>query len=175
MTGDNSTRDARAWLVRAGRRGEQEDMVLETGQVAVGWPSVGDLSRCRTRDDVLEVLLESTPEATDRTLANHATQLWAFVGKMQTGDLVVLPLKRQRAVAIGSITGCYRYAVTNVPEARHARPVTWLRADLRRAQIGSDLLSSLGAYTTVCEIRRNGAVDRFFTLAEFGLDPGWQA
>ncbi|MCU1295637.1 MAG: hypothetical protein JWP08_4487 [Bryobacterales bacterium] len=171
-TRDDPTRDVRAWLVRAGRRGEQEQIALDTGQAAVGWPSVGDLSNCRSRDDVLEVLVESTPEASDRTLANHASQLWAFVAKMQIGDLVVLPLKRERVVAIGKITGGYRYAIANGPDARHSRPVTWVCTDLPRSAIRADLLSSLGAYTTVCEIRRNGAVRRLSTLAEAGSDPG---
>jgi restriction system protein len=169
---DDSTRDVRAWLVRAGRRGEQERMALDTGRAAVGWPSVGDLSNCRTRHDVLEILLESTPEASDRTLANHATQLWAFVAKMQNGDLVVLPLKLEKVVAIGRITGPYRYAAANSPTARHTRPVTWIRTDLPRTAIGPDLLSSLNAYTTVCELRRNGAAGRFSTMAEAGSDPG---
>jgi restriction system protein len=147
-------------------------MVLETGRTAVGWPSVRDLSNCRTRDDVLDVLLESTPDAADRTLANHATQLWTFVAKMEIGDLVVLPLKRERAVAIGTITGNYFYDAANARDARHTRPVSWARTDLPRAAIGADLLASLGAYTTVCEIRRNGAADRFAVMAEAGSDPG---
>jgi restriction system protein len=158
--------------VRAGKNGEQERMVLESGQAAVAWPSIGDLSKCRTRDDVLHALLEATPEASDRTLANHATQLWTFVAKMQIEDLVVLPLKRERLVAIGRITGGYRYAVANGPKARHARPVEWLRTDLPRDAIGADLLASLGAYTTVCEIHRHGAADRFAALASAGFDPG---
>ncbi len=150
-------------------------MVLRTGQVAVGWPSVGDLSQCRSRDDVLEVLLESTPEASDRTMTNHATQLWAFVARMRIGDLVVLPLKRQRAVAIGRISGRYRYTVANGPDVRHARSVTWMRTEVPRAAIGTDLLASLGAFTTICELRRNRAADRFITLAEVGWDPGCPA
>jgi restriction system protein len=168
----NDAREVRAWLVRAGRRGETERMALETGQVAVGWPSVDDLSNCRTRADVLGALIESTPDASDRTLANHATQLWTFVDEMQIGDLVVLPLKRERVVAIGTIAGRYRYAVANGPEARHSRPVVWMRSDLSRAAVGPDLLASLGAYTTVCQIRRNGAADRFAAMAELGSDPG---
>jgi hypothetical protein len=48
------------------------------------------------------------------------------------------------------------------------RPVAWLRTNLRRDAVGPDLLSSLGADTTVCEIHRHCGADRFDALADVG-------
>jgi restriction system protein len=161
----------RAWLVRAGGAGEREAFALASGRAVVGWASVRDLSDCRTRQDVLDVLCESMPEASDATLRNHSTQLWALVAKITAGDLVLLPRKSERTVAIGRVTANYEYVAENPSDARHTRPVDWLRTDVPRSSIGEDLLYSLGAFTTVCEIKRNEAARRFASMTETGLDP----
>jgi restriction system protein len=162
----------RAWLIRAGGAGEREAFALAAGRAVVGWAAVGDLSDCRTRQDVLEVLCASMPEASDPTLRQHASQLWALVSKITPGDLALLPRKASRTVAIGRVTGDYEYLEENPPDARHTRPVEWLRTDLPRTEVGKDLLYSLGAFTTVCEIKRHEAARRFASMANTGHDPG---
>ncbi len=115
------------------------------------------------------------PEASDPTLRQHASQLWALVSKITPGDLVLLPRKLprkvSRTVAIGRVIGDYEYLEENPPDARHTRPVEWLRTDLPRGEVGKDLLYSLGAFTTVCEIKRNEAARRFASMASTGHDP----
>jgi restriction system protein len=112
------------------------------------------------------------PEASDATLRNHATQLWTLVSKIALGDLILLPRKSERTIAVGRVAGNYEYLEQNPAEARHTRPVKWLRTDLPRACVGEDLRHSLGAFMTVCEIKRNGAARRFAAMASTGNDPG---
>jgi len=52
------------------------------------------------------------------------------------------------------------------------RCVEWLQTDLPRDSVKQDLLYSLGASQTVCEISRNDAARRFEALALNGRDPG---
>jgi restriction system protein len=138
----------------------------------VGWSELADLGRVSSREELLDLLRATYPDAPRARLLNWRGQLWAFRGAMVPGDLVALPLKTSGEVAIGRITGAYAYRPELPPTARHARPVAWTATDVSRAAIGADLLNTLGAGMTVCEVRRNGGADRLAALAETGVDPG---
>jgi restriction system protein len=121
----------------------------------------------------LKALQEAFPDDGANRLRNWQAQLWAFLHSCSEGDLVVLPLKATPSVAIGYVTGPYHYHADLPPDARHTRAVKWLRTDLARTAFGQDLLYSLGAFLTVCEIKRHDALRRLTRLAETGHDPGW--
>jgi restriction system protein len=163
----------RAWLVRAGRLGEREALALQDGLAVIGWSELPDLSDRTTRESLMGLLQQTYPDASHKRLLNWQAQLWAFLHTISDGDLVVLPLKTASAVAIGEVAGGYRYRPDLPPDARHTRPVKWLRPDLPRTAFSQDLLYSLGAFLTVCEVKRHDAVRRLDTLARTGHDPGW--
>jgi len=157
----------RSWLVRLGKFGEQESHALETGELITGW-TLDDISGAVGRDDILAALTKAEPQEKPGTLHNWAVQLNQFLKEMSEGDLVIVPLKTTSQLAIGTLTGNYRHTPDNHP----ARIVRWIRTDLPRAAVKQDLLYSLGATQTVCEISRNEASKRFAALAANGTDPG---
>jgi len=93
-------------------------------------------------------------------VSQNTSQFWSFVNRMKPGDLVVTPRKGKSAIAIGEITGAYTYDPDGTGLYRHYREVKWFRLDVPRAAFEQDLLYSFGAYTTICEIRRNDAERR---------------
>lgn len=118
------------WLVRAGRRGEREDLALQENVVVIGWQELPDLAGIQSRE-ALEVLYRDVyPDTKPRVLINFVGQIWAFCGRIQTSDLVVLPLKMRSALAIGRVVGPYQYRPDLPEDAKHTRPVTWLSSDL---------------------------------------------
>lgn len=147
------------WLVRAGRSGERESLALEQGLSIIGWEELPDLSGVASREALAELVSITYPDASKGRLANWVGQLWAFRERMQEGDLVVLPLKQQAAIAIGSVAGPYRYR-SDLGEIHHTRATTWLRTDIPRTRFEQDLLFSLGAFMTVCQISRHDAEAR---------------
>lgn len=157
----------RAWLVRLGKFGETESRALETGELVTGW-EMEDLTPALTREATLAVLQRSFPDQKLGTLQNWAAQLNQLRNVIEPGDLVVTPLKTTGQIAIGRVTGAYQH----IDEKRPTRTVKWLRTDLPRESIKQDLLYSLGASQTVCEISRNDAVKRLEVTAEKGADPG---
>jgi restriction system protein len=163
----------RAWLVRAGRYGERETLALEENLTLIGWDSLPDLSSIQTRESLMDALRNAYPDDGEKRLMNWQAQLWAFLRSIAVGDLVALPLKGSPAVAIGKVDGEYEYRHDLPSDARHTRRVHWLTTDLPRTAIGQDLLYSLGAFLTVCEIKRHDAVKRLAALAKNGRDPGW--
>ena len=148
------------WLVRAGGHGEREALALEKGLSVIGWEELPNLAGINTREELEELYRQTYPDASNNKVANHVGQVWAFKGRMQEGDLVVLPLKARAAIAIGRITGPYEYRSELPLDARHTRKTKWLKTDIPRTAFGQDLLYSLGAFMTVCQIKRNEAERR---------------
>lgn len=166
----------RTWLVRAGKAGERERWALTTGHTGGGFGGVADLSAATTRDAVLDAVLAAKPDVKEQAARNFAAQLWALRDRIAVGDLVVMPLKSEPHIAIGQVTGDYRYEAADPdPDRRHVRPVQWRVTDLPRTVVKQDLLYSLGAFSTICELSRNDAAWRLRQLLEDGRDPGSRA
>lgn len=154
------------WLARAGKNGENEALAIENNIVTIGWNELGDLSPAKERQDLYDMFETTFPDAGKGRTANHVGQVWAFRARFEVGDLVVLPLKTQSAIAIGKITGDYKFRTDLGDSAKHTRPVEWLKTDLPRTTFDQDLLHSFGAFMTVCEIKRNDAEQRIRAIAE---------
>ena len=163
--------EPKIYLTRAGRSGEDEERVFEHNVAIVGFQEVPSLATATDYEDVHEIVTRAFHDAKARAVGNFAGQLWAFAVAMKEGDLVVLPRKLTSQIAIGRVTGPYEYR--QVDDAfRHTRPVEWLQTDLPRTVFEQDLLYSLGAFMTVCNISRNDAERRVASVAEGKPDPG---
>jgi len=140
--------------------------------VIAGWEEVGDLSNCRTRDDVRSEVRAAYPDESNYLVGNWTGQLWRFCLDMVLVDLVVLPLKRSGRLAVGVIAGPYEYKLAEPVGFRHSRTVEWKTIDLDRQALESDLLASLGSLFTVCELWRYHAPERILEAVDTGRDPG---
>jgi len=155
------------WLVRLGKFGEQETRALGTGDLVTGW-EVDDLTDATSREAIDRVVQGAYPERKYGTLKNWAVQLNQLRNDVQEGDLTITPLKTSRQIAIGRVAGPYRHVDGKHP----ALQVEWLKQDVPRDALKQDLLFSLGASQTICEIRRNNAVARIEEVIAKGHDPG---
>lgn len=168
MTATNS----KVYLARAGGSGEDENYALDHGVAIIGFTEYPSLANAKDYDAILSIVKAAQPNLKPRAAGNYAGQLWAFVVAMKEGDLVVLPRKLTAQVALGRVTGPYRYE--NVGSImRHIRPVEWLRPDVPRSVFGQDLLNSFGAFMTVCNIARNDAEKRVAAVLAGKPDPGF--
>ena len=165
------SQEPKTYLVRAGQSGEYEDCALEDNIAILGFQKVPSLTTATDYEGIHEIVTKALPDAKARAKGNFAGQLWAFAVAMNEGDLVILPRKLTSQIAIGRVTGPYEYRqVDNTP--RHVRPVEWLQTDLPRTVFEQDILYSLGAFMTVCNISRNDAARRVAAVAEGKPDPG---
>lgn len=165
----------RVWTVRGGENGEREQTALDDGLIILGWEELAeDLSRITSTDDLSALLRVAYPNDGQRTIHNWAYQLWQFLREMQVGDLVVMPRKYKSVIAIGRVTGEYRYRPEAAPDMRHTRPVMWLTRDIERAAVRGDLRDSMGSLRTVSKLGRRNAVTRVQSLVESGIDPGYE-
>jgi restriction system protein len=161
------------WLIRAGKFGERDQWCLEKGYAAGGWREVADLTDATTRPKVRKLVEDAFPTQPAAFHANHTGQLHALRNRIAVGDIVVLPLKTTRHLALGTVSCGYRYLADEAdPDRRHTIGVEWTRTDVPRTAIKQDLLYSLGAFLTVCEISRNDGAWRLQQVLETGQDPG---
>lgn len=152
------------WLVRAGRHGEQEQGALDNSVVTIGWNELPDLSKLKDKNELTKLYVQIHPKAKKNQIANEVGQVWRFAYDIQLGDLVALPLKTQSAIAIGKVEGPYEYKELT-DNIKHVRRVKWIKT-IRRSAFDQDILYSLGAFMTVCRIKRHDAENRVVRLLQ---------
>jgi restriction system protein len=163
----------RAWLVRAGRAGERERWALTEGWTGGGFGDVPNLTDAQDRAAVFAEITTGIEGIKEGRAKNFAAQLWALRSRISVGDLVVMPLKSSPHLAIGRIAGDYVYAQDEAePTKRHRRKVDWVAPEIPRTLVKQDLLYSLGAFSTICEMARNDAAWRLNELMKDKPDPG---
>ena len=102
-----------------------------------------------------EVLNEVYPGTERNKLINHSGQIFAFSQRIEVGDWVALPSKHKRAIHIAEVTSDYIYNGNAEDPYYHYRDVKWIATDIPRSNFDQDILYSLGAFMTVCQIQRN--------------------
>lgn len=162
-----------AWVVRAGRYGERDAWALDHGVSGGGWYEVPDLTPCSSREEVGAVIADVYSHLSAPAIANYTGQVWALRGRISAGDLLVMPLKTTKQIAIGRVTSGYEYLTSqDDPEKRHVVRVNWIVADLPRSAVKQDLLYTLGSALSIFAPTKNHAVARLEALRETGTDPG---
>ena len=153
------------WLIRGGSHGEYEAKFIQDKRVYVTWDNLDvDLSELSQRSGLVAAMTQRYPEAKPKAILNWASQVWPFAHAIQAGDLVILPLKSQRAIQVGRITGEYQFEPTGPNPYYHWRSVEWIAEAVPRANFGQDLLHTFGAFMTICRVQRNNAQARIAAM-----------
>lgn len=144
------------WLIRAGRYGEQEEVIFEKGITAIGWEELPDLSKFETSEDLRLKYIETYGDTKIRANGLRIGQLWKFAKEIKIGDLIVTPVKSPSAIAIGKIKGEYEYEKDS-PNAKHQRKIEWMYTSIPRSEFPLEVLRSIGARLTVSKIKQENA------------------
>jgi len=159
------------WLIRAGKGGAHAATALEQGLAGIGWTELGDLSDVTSREQLEALYREQFPDAHAVSIGLGIGQVWAFRSRVQTGDLVGLPIPARSVIAIGKVTGGYEYRPDLPDDLRHTRRVDWVRPDVPRSAFDQDLLQSFGSLLTLAQIQRNNAEERIRAMVEGRTPP----
>lgn len=160
------------WTVRTGRAGERTEWALANNVIGGGWVGVPNLEEFKSKDDLREFVAEHVGGSNNR-IANYTGQLWTLSKAIQEGDFMVLPIRSAAQIAIGKVSGPYRF-VAGEPDAtkRHQIPVNWIIKDISKSTIKQDLLYQLGSALTVFQIGNNDAAYRLEQVLAGHPDPG---
>jgi restriction system protein len=160
------------WLIRAGSHGEYELKFIQEGRVYVTWDDLDvNLGKLADRSELTDALSQRYPDTKPKAIANWVSQIWPFAHEIKKSDLVVLPLKTQRAIQIGEVTGDYHFEPDGPSPFFHWRPVKWIAEAVPRANFGKDLLNTFGAFMTICRVQRNNAEARIAAMRANGWKP----
>ncbi len=148
------------WLNRSGRHCEHEARFLKENRIYLTWKGLlHDLSKVSDRLALMSLLDKFYPHFKKFHRVQNSGQIWAFVHKMKPGDWVAVPSKRNM-INFCEITVIYTFDAKADDFYNHSRTVKWLELDIPRTNFDQDILNSLGAFTTVCQIKRNDAEAR---------------
>lgn len=157
------------WLVRAGKTGAWEQRFLEESRIYLSWDRLKvDLSDLDDRDALRRVLADTYPDAKPGKITQNSAQIWAFAKKMNKGDWIAMPSKFAPSIHVGEIVGEYVHHPEGPDPLFHYREVQWIEQDIPRTSFDQDILYSLGAFSTICQIKRNDAERRVRAMAETG-------
>lgn len=160
------------WLIRAGSHGEFEQKFIQENRVYVTWDDLDvNMAKLSDRPDLTAAMTERYPDKKPKTIMNWVSQVWPFAHEIKKGDLVILPLKTQRAIQVGEITGDYNFEKDGPNPFFHWRRVKWIAEAVPRAHFGKDLLNTFGAFLTICRVERNNAESRIAAMRA----SGWRA
>lgn len=160
-----------AWVIRSGRYGERDEWALENSCSGGGWREVPDLTSASSREDVQRIVDEAYPQDSPGARTNFVAQLWALRGRIEVGDLLAMPMKTTREIALGRVTSPYTFFAENDPGYRHVVGVEWIR-QVPRSALKQDLLYTLGSALTIFSPSRNNAVTRLEHVLATGTDVG---
>ena len=148
------------WVIRAGAQGQGEEFALERGIASINFGFRRDLADFTGQSELRDRL--TSPMA--------ASQLWRFAHEIKDGDMVVLPRKQPKVVAVGKIAGGYEYRPDlESAHGPHTRLVEWEVTDIPRANFDQDLLHSLGGLATVFRPRADDAEGRIERVSQAHL------
>ena len=129
------------WTIKGGRYGEHEDAFLEKGVVSVGFGLDRNAADFPDRASLRAHLAGR----------NAADQVWRFYQEVAEGDLVALPRKATREVAVGRVSGPYAYRPDLAGIDPHVRAVEWQVVNVPRSHFDRDLLNSFGSLLTISQ------------------------
>ena len=95
------------WIIRAGRMGENEEFALNEGVYGIGFVHKHSVADFPDYEAFRDYLHRQSEGLSLQQVASQASQLWHFANDMQIGEMIVLPRKRLKVVAIGKIAGDY--------------------------------------------------------------------
>ena len=112
------------WVIACGINSNQWDNFKDNNLIAIGWDSLGDLSKFKSKQEIFEKLKDERSE-NDPDPRNDALCCYDFVNSMKVNDIVFVKKGTSKLVAYGKIIGDYKYD-ENLGEYRNIRSVEWI-------------------------------------------------
>ena len=138
------------WVIKAGEKGKDQDVVLHENCAVIGWGWLGDLTEERDRERIKKTLEKRGDSPA--SARQKAGSIWRFVKDVKVDDLVILPLRNELGIlsgysVIGKVAGGYDYISSADNGVQHRRAVKWLEEVLT-----SSIPYPLGAQHTVFQV-----------------------
>ena len=140
------------WFVRMSIDSDVAKRALAEGFICIGYADLGDASRFTTRDEMRAAVAQTWQEWSPKSVSSRYGQIFRFVHEMKIGDPVIFPIPGTREIAIGKITGDYRWEQEDTQLVEkgltNLRSVEWLKT-VPRIAFSQTALHSFGTLLTI--------------------------
>lgn len=159
--------DFKVWVVRAGKKGEQEKDALDKNVVTIGWNDFDDLSTFQNKNEIVKKYSQIRPDIKLQSVESMSNSIWLFTKQIRQGDLVFIPLVStdKQFVAIGQVNGDYQYTQIT-KDVKHIRKVIWLDKKFPISSFTKEVIAQLGRPPTVYEIKDNETKESILNVLE---------
>jgi hypothetical protein len=158
----------RAIRIRAWGDADLEARCVHEGFVVMGGDEVGDMTVWPGRDQLAVTLTAHLRGRDSQAIKLFCTYWDRFLRYMRIGDVVALPSKATRTVAIGRVVGPYEFHQVEGGDDRiwHRRAVKWIVADLDWDLLDDDLRRGVNAPGTIGALNAPAAAHRLLDAAK---------
>jgi len=140
------------WVIHIGNNDRIALRAKEEGFVCIGWTKLGNLSDLDTRKKMRTAMEAAFPGWKKRSISSSYGQPYRFAHEIQAGDLLVYPVRPTGEIAIGRISGEYRWASDDADllqnDYANVRDVEWLDV-FPRTVFSQPALHSFGSFLSV--------------------------
>jgi len=142
-----------AWIVRPYPHGLYRiKEFLTKNIVAIGWPGIGDLSHCKSRDNIKKKVSDYYNYSSPQSLGQAAGNIYRFIFDINNQDYVIVP--DGSIVYIGRVNSPYRYdplVDTEKEGYPHQRGIEWFydKKAIPRSLLTGRVYDSLKGQQTV--------------------------
>ena len=159
-----------AWMVRAGRGGDQIDAFLDAGIVGFGYGTVelGGIPPTLSKDAIVSAFKTANPQWSPGKIGGAAGQLVRFLSDIKEGDTVVTGDPGTRTYYLGVVAGPPRFDA-GLPLA-FRRPVTW-KQRVARDELSVSTLNTLGAIQSLFKLSADVAKELGEHARPIGEEP----
>lgn len=121
---DVDVRPTHYWLYSPGPNANKWDDLVTSGQMAICWSELGDLSQYSDRESVRLALKGAHESKKARSSDSLAT--WQFVHDIQPGDVIFAKKGMHKIIGRGIVTGPYHYITDADDKFCNTRAVNWI-------------------------------------------------
>lgn len=144
--------DTTFWGIHA-KGGKLESILLERGQLAIGWAALEDLSPIAHDRELLKAKLAAAlPGEKPGAIPVYAGQLYRFVNELKVGDVMVYRSTADGMIHLGEVTGAYVHDPTDDAAHPNRRSVKWTKA-VPITSVSQGALYELGSAMTFFQLR----------------------
>lgn len=144
--------EATFWGIHA-KGGKLESILLQRGQLAIGWAALEDLSPIAHDRELLKAkLADALPNEKPGAIPVYAGQLYRFVNELKVGDTVAYRSTADGLIHLGEVTGPYVHDASEDPAHPNRRAVKWLKT-VPITSVSQGALYELGSAMTFFQLK----------------------
>ncbi len=124
------------WILYQSLTPEEEVHIGERDALTLPFGDLPDLSLINSPAELRHLLQALHPDDPPETVARKTERLWKLYAGLQVEDIMVVPLKSRKEVALAEVTQRYRYEVGAEGTDVHQVEVKWYGKRIRLSALG---------------------------------------